>query len=492
MPSKLKTETAQGFAGSIFKYSIATFVNFGIYGLALLLTNFVLPDTTLNGEVFQFIAFTNTIMTIVVFGLDQSFIRFYNEPPGRLSGIGLFRLCFYLSTSILFVGGLVCTLFFATPLRKLFQFNLVGDNVIPLLFVSAFFWMVARYFFLLFRMQGHVLYYTIVTILMTVFYRLFFLLTALFTQDAWALMLSAAAGLGLFALFLLLWKNKLMRPQKTDLDRTALKVIVPFGAAVAPTAVMITLNSAFSSVFIAAQIDSDARGIYSLAIQLSNIVTSIQGGFASFWGAYMYANYKTEQERIIKMHDYLNFIILVFFCFLVAFEDVIFWVLSNFSVIQLIFPIVMLSAVFTILCETTVYGITIARKPIFDTIGIGLSFALNVLFLILLVPRFELIGAASALAIANFSMFAFRTFVAQRLYKSIASPQRTVLALGIALVVTVLGTVWYNQFVLRLTTSLLAIALYCLLYRKQLFGIFQLGMRIAKDLFARRQTDTIK
>lgn len=486
MAAKAKTETAEGFVGSVAKFSIATFITFGISGLVLLLTNYLLPDKTLSGELVQFTTATNTIMTIVIFGLDQSFIRFFNEPPGKLTGKALFRLCFYLSVSILFAAALAGSLLFPGQLYASQSFRLLGPEIIPLLFLNAFFWMVARYFYVLFRMRQHILYYTIVSVLMNFFFRLFHILGAFFTSSALALAVLNVIGLGLFATFLLVWNRKLMVPNRQDFDPTAIKTVVPFGAAVAPTEIMRTLNSTISLAMIAGFVNEEARGVYGYAILLSGLVTSIQGGFASFWGAYMYENYKTHQQRIIKMHDYLNLVVLVFFCMLIAFEDIIFWVLSAYSAAKPIFPIMMLAAVFTILCETTVYGITIARRPIFDTIGIALSFVINIGALLLLATPLGLLGAAIALAVANFAMFLFRTVVAQRFYRSIDNPYKTVAALFISIAVAAFGTLWSHQFLLRLAACLVCGGLYLLLYLPQVKHLCKTGLSIAKNLFPRK------
>lgn len=51
------------------------------------------------------------------------------------------------------------------------------------------------------------------------------------------------------------------------------------------------------------------------------------------------------------------------------FEDIIFIIFPAKSACLPYFPLMMLAVVFSILCEGTVYGNTIARKPFQDTIG---------------------------------------------------------------------------------------------------------------------------
>lgn len=486
MPKQIKkatdVNTAESFVGSIFKFSISTVVSLLIYAVATLVIDILLPDQAIRGEINQFTVITNSIMTITVLGLDQSYIRFFNEPPGKSKSDGLFRLCFYLSVSTLVIAGIVCSLFFRGPLHSLLEFKLLGSEVVPLLFINALFYMVARYFYVLYRMEQNLKLYTAIAIAMNLFYKLFHLLGAFFKNQLVSMVVCSMLGLGALAIFCVVSRHKLLRPHRGDVDKDTLKAIMPFGLAVAPTAVMVVLNQSFPMVYVASQLGGAARGIYSYGNLLSNIITAVQLGFASFWAAYMYANYKTQQARIKKVHDYLNLLILGFFTLVVAFEDVLFWVLRNSKEVQIILPLMMLSAVFTVLCETTVYGNTIAKRPIFDTIGNALSIGGNILLLYLLVPRFELIGAAIALTGANFVMFLFRTLTAQHFYSSIAYPAKTAVAVAIAIGLGVAGTWLHNQFLPRLAVCGIALLIYCLLYRKELMRFVQVGLTILKTI----------
>ncbi|MDL2293707.1 lipopolysaccharide biosynthesis protein [Ruminococcaceae bacterium OttesenSCG-928-D13] len=478
------TGTAEGFIGSVFKYSISTFVNMGIMGLTIILTGLFVP-TGVNGQIGIFTSWTGTIMTIAILGLDQALIRFFNEPPAGLKRSGLFRLCFYFSSAAVLVAGALCSTLLLRPIYRALGFTMVGSWAVPLLFLNAFFYMIARYFNVLYRMEGNIRVYTAESILMQFFYKLFVLLGVFFGGDnpVPAMVLCSVCGLGAFALVFSFLRRDALRPRPAEFKSGGYKTILPYGLAIAPTAVLLTFNYSYTNTFLNTHLGEDPAGIYGFAYQLSNIVSMVQGGFAAFWGPYMFEHYKTEQERIKRVHNYLNFVILVFFAALVAFEDVAFIIFSKYAAALPVFPLMMLSAVFTILCETTVYGNAIARKPIYDTLGYALSFAVNVAGLWLLATgRLGLYGAAIAIAAANFAMFLLRTITAQRLYRSIESPAQTAVAILIAVALAVAGTVWAHQFLLKLAASAIAAGLYCLLYRKQLGRLWQLGLGILRGL----------
>ncbi|MDL2219699.1 hypothetical protein LJC04_05140 [Ruminococcaceae bacterium OttesenSCG-928-O06] len=476
-------DSAEQFVGSVFKFSIATFANMFIYALFFIITNFYVAEETL-GQVELFTGFTNTLMTVAVLGLDQALMRFYREPPAGVSQNSLFRHCVYFSGTFLLFGMLMGSTIFARPLYGYIGFETVGLWVMPLLFLNAAFFLVARYFNVLFRLEMNVKTYTIQSIVMQFFYKLFYMVGAFFPNPDEAMMLCSAAGLGALAVVLVFIRRKTLRPHPAGLRGGVYKTVLPFGLAVAPTAIFVTLNGNVAKSIITSFLGLAATGRYSFAFAMSSVVTMVQGGFAAFWAPYMYANYKTHQARIMKVHDFINFVILTFFCVLVAFEDVIFWVFKQYSPSMLIFPLMMFSAVFNILTETTVHGNAIARKPIFDTIGIALGACINFAMCFALIPQFNLVGAAVALVIGNGASYLLRTLTAQRLYRSIPSPGKTAMALLIGAAVAAAGTVFSGQFVVKGLCCLAAIGLYCLMYRKELVRLCKILLSLAKSVWA--------
>lgn len=489
MSASTKTDTAENFVGSIFKFSISTFANMGIYAVLFLLTNFFVSEQTL-GLVSLFSDYTVVFMNIAILGLDQALMRFYHEPPNKLSSGGLFRHCIYFSGSLLLFCAFFGSTLFLSPLYKAIGFQGIGFWVMPLLFLNAGFYLVARYINVLYRMEMKVMAYTIQSILMQFFLKLFYLVGAFAPTPQTSMVLCSALGMGIFALSLLVIRRKTLVPSRKEFTPAVYKTVLPFGLATAPTAVFVALNGSLPKSIISGMVagmeGAAATGIYTYAFQLSSIVAMVQGGFAAFWTPYVYANYKTQKERILKVHDFINFIILVFFCLLVAFEDVIFLILSNYEQSKLLFPLMMLSAVFNILCETTVQGNALSRRPIFDTIGMGVGVAVNVALCFLLIPNFGLIGATAGIVAGNGVAYLFRTFTAQKFYSTIRKPSKTTAAVCIAIVVAVLGTVFSHQFLPKLACAFAGIGIYCLLYRQELIRCWNIGLSIIKSLLKPR------
>ena len=463
---------------SIFKYSIATWVNFFIYGASLLLVAWFIPADTW-GQLDIFISTSTLIMNICILGLDQSFMRFFNEPPAPLDRKGLLGNCFGISAICLVVTAVFCCVVCPQAVLGVFFSEKMPNVYLAYLFVNAFMAMIGRYVNLVYRMSGSIKLYTLESVLMQFFTKVFFVFGVFISNDLNTLILFAVGGMTVFGIVFLFVIRSEMSITPAVIFTKANRQILPYGLALMPTAVMLWLNSLFSKVYIAKTIGNSQAGVFSMVSTLSNVVAIIQAGFATFWSAFIYANYKTEQEKIKQVHDYLTFLIVEFFCVLMIFEDIIFWILgSEYAKGIEVFPIMVLVPVFLIISETTVYGISIAKKPIFDTIGIGLSVVTNIGFCFLLAPQFQLYGVCLALCLSNLIMFVFRTVIAQKLYCSIPSAARTTVVCCILFVLTFFGTIWAHNFVLKAATGLAGMAVYLVIYRRQLVSALALGREV--------------
>lgn len=158
------------------------------------------------------------------------------------------------------------------------------------------------------------------------------------------------------------------------------------------------------------------------------------------------------------------------------FEDIVFWIFANKRDCLAIFPLLMLAVVFTILCEGTVYGNSIARKPWHDTIGIAIGAASNFVLCSVLVPSMGLTGAALSLAASNGLAFLYRTVTGQMYYRTIPSFAKTVSGFLLAFAVTAAGTLLWQHFVLKFLLVGTILFIYCTLYRTQLIKLWQMGL----------------
>lgn len=479
-----KKNAGESFIGSVMKYSVATYLGFGITGAALIIKG-LLPNEVL-GEPVTFMTYTASLMNVGILGLDQALLRFYSEPPAGMSGRQLFGVCTRISAAFMMLLGVAASVFFARPVSAALGLSTAGPGIVPLLFLNAALYMLVRYLNVLLRLENDIRAYTAETLWMQGCYNLFYLLPGFFTSNVYVLALAAVLSFGVVAIaFGYKARAAVLAPVSRQQLVQAGRVAVPYGVALAPAQILFSLNSGICLSFVSNYCGSTAQGLFAFGYSLAQLVTAIQAGFSTYWGPYVFAHYKEEQDRIGRVHDMLNLLIFGFFCALVMFEDVVFWIFPNKRDCLTIFPLLMLAVVFNILCEGTVYGNAIARKPWHDTIGIGIGAASNLGLCTLLVPRLGLMGAALALAVSNGLMFLYRTVTGQYYYRSIPSYARTIVGFALAFAVTAAGTLLWDRFVLKFILTGALLLAYCVLYRAQLLQMWRMVLGILRKLLRR-------
>lgn len=473
-------EKKESFIGNVMKYSIATYLGFFISGAALIIKGILPADVYAVPA--TFIAGTTSLMNLGMLGLDQSLLRFYREPPDGTTGRGMFRACVRLSLLVMLVIGAVCAFVFPTPLAVAFGLGEGGAKLVPFLFLNAALYMLVRYVNVLLRLENDVRSYTAQTLWMNACLNLIYLLPGFFTDETWVFIAAAIASFG--GVFLAFWFKTLQGndKQSVTLEQSThiYRMVLPYGILLAPAAILMPLYRLVCLSMLSAHAGATAQGLFEFSYTLALLVTTVQAGFSTYWGPYVYAHYRTEQDRIGRVHDLLNFLIFAFFCALILFEDIIFVIFPDKAACMRFFPIMMLSSVFGILIEGTVYGNAIARKPHHDTIGVAVGVVVTLALGGWLVPRFDVSGAAVALAVGNAAMYLYRTVTGQYFYRTIPSIPRTVSGFLLALAATAAGVLFYQNFLLKFLSVSAILFVYCTLYRPQLHKLWQLALGVLR------------
>ncbi len=347
--------------------------------------------------------------------------------------------------------------------------------------------MLVRYLNVLLRLENDLRAYTAETLWMQGCYNLFYLLPGFFTSNVFILAVAAILSFGVVAIaFGYKYRSAVFAPLPASQLGGIARQTVPYGVALAPAQILFSLSSGICLSFVGNACGENAQGLFAFGYSLAQLVTAIQAGFSTYWGPYVYAHYREEQERICRVHDVLNLLIFSFFCVLVMFEDIVFVIFPDKRGCLAIFPLLMLAVVFNILCEGTVYGNSIARKPWHDTIGIGLGALSNLGLCAVLVPAFGLTGAALALAASNGIAFLYRSVTGQMYYRTVASYAKTISGFLLAFAVTAIGTLLWQHFIIKFALVGVILFIYCTLYRAQLAKLWGIGLGILRSIFHRK------
>ena len=466
------------FVSSIFKFSIATWVNAILYAFAVFAVN-LFVDKTVHGPYDLMINASVTLMSIVTLGLDHSYIRFFHEPPAGADDYKQIS-AFSLSASFISLAVVSIVTIFVIPGQigvVFFEGQKEAALLISMCFTTLFM-VVIRFFNITYRMKNNVVMFSVVSISLQFFTRVFYIFGVFIKPDFTVLAMFNLAGLGCFTVCFFLWQKKEMLPKRYTLKKEAYRPLFKYGLGLMPSSVLLWGNQLVNKLFINAGLEDGMLGIFSFAALVSQALGIIQGGFATFWSAYIFKNYKNEQDRIMRMHDYVMFAMMVMMCLLILLSPVLFLLLSNYAGSRPIFGLMLLAPLLMIVAETTVYGIEIAKKTILNTVGSMICFAVNVILCAVLIPRYELIGAASALAVSTAAMFLFRTVMAQRFYRTIPSYTKTAVSLIIISILAAISFTLDGRNLLISGACVAALIFYAVIYRKEFAGLIKLFSEI--------------
>ena len=466
------------FVSSIFKFSIATWINAALYAAAVFAVNLFI-DKTIHGPYDLMISAAITLMSVVTIGLDHAYIRFFHEPPSgaenykQISAAGIL-------TSLISLTAVSAVVLLVIP-NQIGMIFFEGQRDVILLISTCLitlFMVIIRFFNITYRMKNNVLMFSVVSISLQFFTRLFYILGVLVKPNLITLIMFSLIGLGGFTIYLFLSKRKDMLPERYKMSYKAYVPLIKYGAGLAPSSVLLWGNQLVNKLFVEAGLGDGALGIFSFAALISQALGIIQGGFANYWSAYIFENYNNEQERIKRMHDFVMFPMMIMMCLLILLSPVIFLLLSNYAESRSIFGIMLIAPLLMIIAETTVYGIEIAKRTYLNSLGSLICFAVNVLCCIIFIPGFQLVGAAMALAVSTAAMFIFRTAAAQRFYRTIPSYAKTSVSLIVITSLAVMSCFFDGEYMLISGISAAAILFYIIIYKKECVRLIKLFSEI--------------
>lgn len=479
---KKEQGNASNMVISIFKFSIPTWANF-IIGFA---SSYILTRVFLPGEyaiISLFTTSTNLLMYAVCLGMDGAYIRFYHEPPNgedrRLMLTKMLGLFILVLLTVTFIVGTFFGKDFANAM-----FGIPNGFLSILLSINIFSTVMMRFFNITFRMGMNAKKYGIQNVLMTSVIRLGALL---------AIPISATAETAIFfqtgSLFLLvliyfhhqkadiLPRKEFFREKKNLRHLFSYKgygELARFSLFSAPTYIVANANLFFAEQLIRTMLSASAMGVFVAVGYFSKLLEVMRGGFSTYWSAYMYANYETEQKQIIQIHDYVMFVCAgMFFC-LIIFKDIIYLLIgAEFRGSKSFFSLLLLGDILRLCSETTVYGINIKKRSDISLMINVTMCLINLCLCWFLIPFCGLKGAAIASAAANLFYFMTASFIGQLCYKSIDSIFRTGICvlsmIFMAIVPAVIVSVFWQTLVL-----LWIIAFLSIIYKNQIkrAGIF--------------------
>ncbi|WP_339331601.1 polysaccharide biosynthesis C-terminal domain-containing protein [Fusobacterium animalis] len=208
-------------------------------------------------------------------------------------------------------------------------------------------------------------------------------------------------------------------------------------------------------------------GLYSTALIVIKLFNVIQSGFTTFWVPVAYEKYTKEPENKEFFNLFFNYISLIMFFVAISVlmgKDLITFILGEkYKEASFIIPCLVFMPVMYTISETTVLGINFLKKTKFHIIISLLVSIFNIIGNIILVPKFNAVGAAISTGIAYILFFILRTNIAKKLINYNFNLKR-VYILSILLFLYALFLSFYSNILYSTLIGMLLLLILIILY----------------------------
>ena len=359
----------------------------------------------------------NSILTLIVlFGLDQAFMREYNESEDK-------NKLLFNSILIPFIGTIVVA--FALIIFRGFVANLLFGNsfyVQPvfLLAVCLPLFIIEKFLLLSIRMEEKAFKYSLWNILSKLFNLIWLIiLLLLYKRTFESVIYATIISQFMVSVILCYVCRKNLKFSKNSIDKKQIKKILKFGLPLIPaTLIGYGLNS-MDAISLRVITSYTELGYYSVALKIVTLLTLVQTSFTNFWSpmAFKWKSENVSNKKYEKVSKGITFVMSLILILILLIKDLI-PVLVSKEYIQVVYilPFLLFHPIFYTMSETTTLGIAFSRKTGYNIIVSTVSLLVNLFLNIILIPEYGAVGAAVATGISYLCFFWTRTIISRRLW----------------------------------------------------------------------------
>lgn len=427
-------KTKKKFLKNMVGFSMVTWITFAISFIATPIATRLFP-TEEYGKINVFLSYASIFGSACYLGLDQAFVRFFNEPPGQVSRKGLFTFCT--------VAPLTLSVIIALPAA--FMWRGISEEVAGApnltvficLGIFGFCQVLYRFLSLSYRMEQNALMYTVQGVTYVIVTKIAYLCVGFGSSRGVAAITLLTVLMGIYTLiFVLVQRSRFDVRALRRVDKPFIGTLAAFALPLVPLTVLSELSGNISKLALNELLGLSATAVYSSALGLASTINIIQTGFNTYWAPYVFENYKCDGERrFFTVHKLMACLLTLFGLSISLLQTPVFLLLGkSYRGSAIFFPFLFISPICYCLSETTDMGITIARRTYWTTLIFTFSTAVNVALCYLFIPIMGMAGAALAAAFSGILTMLFRTLVGNHYYKVLESYRYIIMTIGLMLV----------------------------------------------------------
>lgn len=385
----------------------------------MIITRILSPEDF--GKASMFTLAMNICMIFIIFGTDQSFVRFFYEEKEENRG-GLLYICLKLTIPITII--IILLIFIFKKQISMFLFEEENLIIALMLAIGILTQVLYRYGTLVIRMQQKGNLFSILEILNRLFNLIIFLILYLLLGEGYEVIIySTVITLVILTMLTIFFETSywsIKNFSKVSLMHSKLEII-KYSYPLVLTTLITWLFQSFDKIAIKHWSSFEELGLYAAAFKIVALLSILQNTFSTFWAPICYENFeknpdnKIFYENLSKIVSFAMFFVAILS---IAGKDIIIFLLGKgYRGAANIMPFLVFMPIMYTLSETTVIGINFYKKPKWHILIASISCLTNIIGNWLLVPNYGAIGASISTAFSYIVFFSLRTLISLKYYK---------------------------------------------------------------------------
>lgn len=291
--------------------------------------------------------------------------------------------------------------------------------------------------------------YSVQSISVTFISKILFVIVALWNPSFFNAIIVLTLGYFIATVFFVLIKKDTFN-LPNYWDGKSVKSLALFGLPLMPVTLLSWLNISLPQFMLKNYVDFSAIGIYTSALAIAGTISIVQAGFTIYWNPFVYKNYKINQNLIKQIHSLLTFFICIVAFVIIFSQDYLYLLLGEkYRISQIFFPFLIIAPMCFTISESTGIGIGISKKTYLNIISFLVSVVVNIIFSLILIPYFEMAGAAFSSAISALILVSLKTFLGEKYYQVISSKTKTFGSIMCVFVAAIFNYIFFEELFIK-------------------------------------------
>lgn len=410
-----KTNKNYSLIRQLCDFGIGPIVGMGISMLTVpVTTRLLVPEE--YGKSSLFTLFQSLFLIVGLLGLDQGYVRYYNNKNTNKTSLFQNALFYPLIFSAVLI--IICISFL-----KSISIFLFGSVEIGLMIAFCFFipvLLLNRFFLLQIRMDLRGKVYSFLNVISQVITFGILVLFLVFYQKTFrSIVYATIIGMCINTFLCFLFCNKEFLKQKFVYSKELQIRLLKFSIPLIPATLLSWLLNSFDKVGLRAWSDFNQLGLYSAAFKIVALLNVFQNIFSTTWipVAYKWHEDKVPNKKFEEISTIVLAVMVLLFSFILVFRDVIMLFLGEeYRNTASIFVFLLFVPVMYTVSETTSLGIGFAKKTMYSLYVAVIAVLLNLLGNYFLIPKYGAEGAAITTCISYIAFFWGRTLFSRKVW----------------------------------------------------------------------------